>query len=620
MILMKRSYIFIVFFLFLLLSACSDSDDRSFTIDKVSIDAHINENGTIDVKEVFTYNFDGIFEGTTRTIKSDLSSFRAYLANDTSIYQDTAFLDSLRVEKDDQTWKVYSDSENEMKTFIYEYVITSDSITKYQDIGEFKYAFFDASNETDLHDVTITVHTPHDSSQGMHSFLKDDAGGELMETASGIEYTNSLVEKGDTVTFRMIFPSDQLVAMGVDRDKTMESFILEEESKLSERASLLNDKTESILPFVYGGIIACLLALVILIVVRPNRYRGAKDADLIMHTVEEADPLLLHYFHGINRISVAGLNAALFSLRRQGIISVKKVQSSVEVLGKTYCYTWEDENASLQESDLFLKEWLFKEKDESGHYFRLDSLTTNHNATNKQKKANSKKVKKSYKRWRKKAYRDLKHTLKKDKHIGLLSIFALLAPVMIALLYYYHLTIQPIREGEQIILTFILLLFLGSSLLFRAKKSILSMMYLYIMFSALMLFNLDEGTIGSLFFILAVGITGLFMPFNYWSEEIKLLKFAGKQAEIMYKKKEYPVGDNENLVQKRMENAIVLKRGYWYQSKVYDNPAFQVMPEIPDAYIYTRSFDNVIHYYGDSSNSSGGSSGSSSGGGGAGAF
>src|SRR5699024_3609845 len=194
---------------FLMLIACSEDEDRSFSIDHITIDAQIDTEGVIHVRELYTYTFDGAFEGMTRSIESDVAQFKAYQLDGqtTDPTISTENLEPLTIEKDDSLWKIYSASQNETKHVLYSYIVEG-SVKKYQDIADIRYAFFDESNETDLHDVEISGHTPENTlSEDTYFFLHGDGGGELIPGENHIIYSNELLKAGDSSEIRLIFPA-----------------------------------------------------------------------------------------------------------------------------------------------------------------------------------------------------------------------------------------------------------------------------------------------------------------------------------------------------------------------------------------------------------------------------
>src|SRR5690554_6484122 len=136
----KYLVMFILICTLFIMGACSEDEDRSFTIDDVTIDAQVDEAGTIHVRELYTYTFDGSFKGTTRAIESNYKNFKAYLMDDIGADPTvgTDWLEQLTVEKDEETLMVYSESQDETKQVLYSYEVEG-SVKKYQDIADITY-------------------------------------------------------------------------------------------------------------------------------------------------------------------------------------------------------------------------------------------------------------------------------------------------------------------------------------------------------------------------------------------------------------------------------------------------------------------------------------------------
>src|SRR5699024_8763115 len=133
-----------------LLSACQEDEARSFSIDQVKINAQIQDDGTIEERELYTYSFDGKYQGTTRSIATHSKNIQDYETNETSPLADTDDLEKLRVEEDeddDQMMKIHTASEDETKSVLYSYEVHH-AVDKYADVADLTYAFFDESNET----------------------------------------------------------------------------------------------------------------------------------------------------------------------------------------------------------------------------------------------------------------------------------------------------------------------------------------------------------------------------------------------------------------------------------------------------------------------------------------
>ena len=93
----------LAFFLMLLIPAQVYAID--FEITDVRIDAQLNEDGTADVTENFTYEFDDDFEGITRgLIAKEGTSIQNFSAAENG--------NDLRVELDDGLYKIYREGED----------------------------------------------------------------------------------------------------------------------------------------------------------------------------------------------------------------------------------------------------------------------------------------------------------------------------------------------------------------------------------------------------------------------------------------------------------------------------------------------------------------------------
>src|SRR5690625_2758785 len=140
----KLMIMILIVFSIIVMGPFTVSADRSFTIDKVTIDAQIDEEGIMNVSELFTYTFDGSFQGMTRTIDSDVHGFKAYLVENHTIEMSKLLENAqpLTVEKEDHTFKTYSESKHETKHILYQYEVRG-SVNKYADTADISYEFFD---------------------------------------------------------------------------------------------------------------------------------------------------------------------------------------------------------------------------------------------------------------------------------------------------------------------------------------------------------------------------------------------------------------------------------------------------------------------------------------------
>ncbi|MDM5330092.1 DUF2207 domain-containing protein [Neobacillus sp. CF12] len=125
----------ILFFLFPTLGFAVE-----FSITNVKIDAFLLKDGNVEVKESHTYQFDGEFNGISREIIPKESA---------AISQFTATENgkSLKVEQEDDLYKIHRKGEDETITVILHYTIEN-GLEVYQDVAQFYWPFFDDRNES----------------------------------------------------------------------------------------------------------------------------------------------------------------------------------------------------------------------------------------------------------------------------------------------------------------------------------------------------------------------------------------------------------------------------------------------------------------------------------------
>jgi len=189
------------------------------------------ENGDARVNEIFTYEFSGNFNGIIRSIgltgSDGLEYFRAsqYLPQK-KILETTRELDGNMV-----TYRIYDQSSNERKSFLLEYQLKN-VVTRYNDIAEFYWKFFDQSNSSPIQRVQIEISFPgqtfntedlkvfgHGPSQGQVSILDRDVVLYEVESLSA----NEMVEA------RVLFPTSFVPDAGKIVNKDQYAQIMQEE-------------------------------------------------------------------------------------------------------------------------------------------------------------------------------------------------------------------------------------------------------------------------------------------------------------------------------------------------------------------------------------------------------
>ena len=200
-----------------------------FSITNVQIDAYLQENGKVDVKETHTYHFDGEFNGITREIipkkGTRITDFKA-MENEKP----------LRIEKEEYLNRIYRKGADETITIDLMYSIQN-GVNVYSDVADFHWPFFDERNESTYEDLLITVHPPKTTDQVI-AFGYDEAFKSEQITLDGsVLFKFGEVPYGENGDIRVAYDAALFPATPLTADKPMREEILKEKQDLLDAAA-----------------------------------------------------------------------------------------------------------------------------------------------------------------------------------------------------------------------------------------------------------------------------------------------------------------------------------------------------------------------------------------------
>ncbi|QDY45819.1 DUF2207 domain-containing protein [Planococcus glaciei] len=169
-----------------------------FDISEVQIDAQLNADGTADVTEQYTYEFDDDFNGITRSlIKKKGTTIDNFSAAENG--------KPLKVEIEDGVYQIHREGDDGETIQIELNYEISNAVEKFEDGAQFYWAFFDESNESEYGDLAIAV-TPPAPAENTEALGYEEAyGTERIADDGTALFELGYVPEGENADVRAVF-------------------------------------------------------------------------------------------------------------------------------------------------------------------------------------------------------------------------------------------------------------------------------------------------------------------------------------------------------------------------------------------------------------------------------
>ncbi|WP_100012567.1 DUF2207 domain-containing protein [Lentibacillus sediminis] len=332
-----------------------------YTIEQTRIDAYLQENGDVQVREQHTYSFEGEFNGITRTLipKEETA------ITDVSASEDGT---ALEVEQDDNEYRIYRGGEDETITVNLSYLITG-GLEVYPDVAQFYWPFFDKGNESDYQQLDIFIHPP-EPAENVIAFGYDAAAGTAAVEDEGVaHFAMGTVESGQNGDIRVAYDANLFPGADLAGDQPIGGEILDAKTELEEKQAAFASRKETLgnmAPYVVGIFVIYLLGVFFWAwrkkrAVQLEVERRFAEAHFVPKE-EMSMPATISYM----KPGMAGaetMTAALLDLVRKGYVRRENEDTFVAV----------DRNTEHKHEE-FLVQWLFDTIGTDG-VFRLDDLT-----------------------------------------------------------------------------------------------------------------------------------------------------------------------------------------------------------------------------------------------------
>src|SRR5690625_3268371 len=332
-----------------------------YTIETMAIDAELQADGDVHVTEQQTYNFDGAFNGITRTLipkeGTDIDNVAAREGSD-----------ALKVEEEKNTYRIYREGADETVTIELTYTIRN-GVTVYSDVAEFYWPFFDTGNESDYEQFDVTVHPPQSTDDVLALGYDIAEGTENIQSDGSVQFSMGTVLSGTNGDIRVAYDKDLFPSVSMGIDGPMRETIEAEQQKQIESHIDFENKQQTLRQMALYVLSILVVAFIGLLVLARHKKVSvlrevARQFSTPFFVPEERMSLPATIFYMKSGfLQSDALTAALLELIRKGY--VRKIDDDAyEVINRN----------TTHEHETHLIDWLFYKVGHDGT-FKMDDLT-----------------------------------------------------------------------------------------------------------------------------------------------------------------------------------------------------------------------------------------------------
>lgn len=395
----KKDFInYTIFALFLIMFQIN-AYAKSYSIENMDIQATIQENGDVNIKQSITYNFNGNYNGIYITIPYIINDLEhdeiinnkkindnLYTGNGIVInsitdskqieYKKTSHARNGQSEKYTleknaglEKVKVYSPSSDETKKFILDYTITNLCV-RHEDIGELYYNFIGGEWDVDIKNLNIDVYLPNNKDEiyiWAHGPLN---GVSEIITNQHANFKVENVRKGQYVATRLIFNNDNISQSTKTSNINAKNIIFEDENEIVKNKQEKEKFTKKIIIFASVLIVYWVIWLIIFEKEKKYEVTEINEEELF----KKYNPLLAGCIQGSREILARDIIGVILNLIEKKNINLEIFPSTMEKEGYEYYISKNNENG-MDIIERFIYNWIFeKQKPKVNLQKRLEEI------------------------------------------------------------------------------------------------------------------------------------------------------------------------------------------------------------------------------------------------------
>lgn len=318
----------------------------SVNLSKLYIYSTINEDGSVSMKELITFDFNGSYNGAYRDISArntdGIYGVSVALVSKSGSEVPFRYVQSAQngdkdvfelIKQGDNLYriKIYTPSRNEKRTFQITYTMKNVA-TRYRDTGEFFYDYWSSGNEIEIDDLKIHIIIPNKimNTGDIKAYYHGVLNGKVSVKNESVDYAFQHVSSNELVETRVLFPQEVISKSTNVKNQDKLKGILNEE--LNYKKQLEAKISRSAFVTKIFNLVSMALGLLFIIILF-NVWRRLKYDSHDKYSVyissdvpEECTPAVAAYL--VNRsINSRTLYATILDLWRKGYLSIRKVDA-----------------------------------------------------------------------------------------------------------------------------------------------------------------------------------------------------------------------------------------------------------------------------------------------------
>ncbi len=326
---------------------------KSYSIDRIEINARIDGDGSLWISESRRYHFQGSFSWADYELPlQQLGPVSDFLLSENGHeyrQQDGNLPGTYAISSDEDRFYVRWNyrASHEQRTFTLRYRV-ADVVRRYRDVNEFYYQFVGKANQTSIGrvEVVLALPQPADTSQ-VRAWAHGPLHGQLAFENGMIRLWVAPLPRGNWWEVRVIFPRDWVTGGRQPIDRTMREAIFAEERLLAETANAKRLALQRKIEFreqhqsqaVPASMILAVIgfaALLLLYSRYGQSYPVPGQGRIASEIPQDLSPAVVSYLYSNGQMGAGAMIATIFDLARRGYLQLQETIQEKKILFGTF--------------------------------------------------------------------------------------------------------------------------------------------------------------------------------------------------------------------------------------------------------------------------------------------